>query len=157
MSPSRRTRRRRGWSIWGGGKEGVEFLECRLRKYRSGPYPDRMFLQRWPSPRSMEHLRSRIRELTNARRDGVKNARRLIARLNPVLWGWANYFRTGNASRKFYQVDHYVQQRLALFLARRHGLRRSHGGVARWSFGWFWGLGLYRLTGTVRYPSAAHA
>jgi len=141
----------------GWGKEGVEFLGCWLRKCRSVRYPGRMYLQRWPSPRSMKRLRSRIRELTDARRNGVKDVRVLIARLNPLLRGWGNYFRTGNATRKFNQIDHYVRQRLGLFLARRRGLRHRHGAVARWPFGWFWGLGLHRLFGTVRYPGAAHA
>ncbi len=142
----------------GWGKESFEFLGCRLRKRRSVRYPGRMFLQRWPSPRSMRRVRARIRELTDARHDGVKDVRELIARLNPVLRGWGNYFRTGNATRKFNQIDHYVRQRLGLFLARRRGLRKCrHGAVACWSFDWFWGHGLYRLFGTVRYPDAAHA
>ena len=32
----------------------------------------------------------------------------MIASLNPVLRGWCNYFRTGNAAIKFGQVDAYV-------------------------------------------------
>src|SRR5437867_1038727 len=109
----------------GWGRESFEFLGCRLRKCRSVRYPGRMFLQRWPSPRSMGRLRARIRELTDARRNGVKDVRVLIARLNPVLRGWGNYFRTGNATRKFTQIDHYVWQRLGLFLARRRAAHRA--------------------------------
>lgn len=140
-----------------GGQESFEFLGCRLRKYRSVRYPGRMFLQRWPSPRSMKRLRSRIRELTDARHSGVKDVRVIIARLNPVLRGWGNYFRTGNASLKFNQIDHYVRQRLGLFLARRRGFQDRHVAISRWSFAWLRGLGLHRLTGTVRYPGTAHA
>ena len=105
----------------------------------------------------MTRLRARIRALTDARRGGVKDVRVLIARLNPVLRGWGNYFRTGNASLKFNQIDHYVHQRLGLFLARRRGLRYRHGAISRWSFAWFGELGLHRLKGTVRYPGFAHA
>jgi len=105
----------------------------------------------------MTRLRARIRALTDARHSGVKDVRVLIARLNPVLRGWGNYFRTGNATLKFNQMDHYVRQRLGLFLARRRGFRDRHGAISRWSFAWFWGLGLHRLFGTVRYPGAAHA
>jgi group II intron reverse transcriptase/maturase len=140
-----------------GGTGSFEFLGCRLKKCRSVRYPGRLYLQRWPSPRSMTQLRARIRELTDARYSGVKDVRVVIARLNPVLRGWGNYFRTGNATLKFNQVDHYVRQRLGLLLARRHGLRYRHGAISRWSFDWFRGLGLYRLFGTVRYPGAAHA
>ena len=141
----------------GGGQESFEFLGCRLKKCRSVRYPGRMYLQRWPSPRSMKRLRARIRELTDARHSGVKDVRDLIARLNPVLRGWGNYFRTGNATLKFNQMDHYVRQRLGLFLARRRGCRNRHGAISRWSFEWLRGLGLHRLFGTVRYPGAAHA
>jgi RNA-directed DNA polymerase len=141
----------------GGGKESFEFLGCRLKKCRSVRYPGRMFLQRWPSPRSMKRLRAHIRELTDARHSGVKDVRVVIARLNPVLRGWGNYFRTGNATLKFNQVDHYVWQRLGLLLARRHGLQDRHAAISRWSFDWLRGLGLHRLFGTVRYPGAAHA
>jgi len=140
-----------------GGQESFEFLGCRLKKYRSVRYPGWMFLQRWPSPRSMKRLRARIRELTDARHSGVKDVQVLIARLNPVLRGWGNYFRTGNATLKFNQIDHDGRQRLGLFLARRHGLRDRHVAIFRWSFNWLWGLGLHRLFGTVRYPGAAHA
>ncbi len=141
----------------GGGNESFEFLGCRLKKCRSVRYPGRLYLQRWPSPRSMKRLRTRIRELTDARRSGVKDVRVLIARLNPVLRGWGNYFRTGNATLKFNQIDHYVRQRLGLFLARRRGLRNRHVAISRWSFDWLRELGLHRLFGTVRYPGAAHA
>ena len=96
----------------------------------------------------MERLRRRIRELTDARHSGVKDVRVLIARLNPLLRGWGNYFFTGNATLKFNQIDHYVRQRLGLFLARRRGLRYRHGAIARWSFDWLRGLGLHRLFGT---------
>ena len=140
-----------------GGKASFEFLGCRLKKYRSVRYPGRMFLQRWPSPRSMKRLRTRIRELTDARRSGVKDVREVIAWLNPVLRGWGNYFRTGNATLKFNQMDHYVRQRLGLFLARRRGYQDRHVAISQWSFDWLWGLGLHRLYGTVRYPGAAHA
>src|SRR5437870_12883466 len=102
-----------------------------------------MFLQRWPSPRSMGRLRARTRELTDARRNGVRDVRVLIARLNPVLRGWGNYFRTGNATRMFTQIDHYAWQRLGLFPARRRGVRRHRtGAVTSWPFDWSWGLAL---------------
>jgi len=141
----------------GWGKESFDFLGCRLRKQRSVRYAGRMYLQRWPAPRSMKRIRARIRELTDARRNGVKDVQVLIAWLNPVLRGWGNYFRTGNATLKFHQIDRYVWQRLGLFLARRRGLRHKHAAISRWSFDWFGELGLHRLLGTVRYPGAAHA
>src|SRR5213080_2530927 len=114
-----------------------------------------MFVQRWPSPRSMRRVRARIRELTDARHDGVKDVRELIARLNPILRGWGNYFRTGNAARKFNQMDSYVWRRLKHFMTRRKGRDLRAGEFKEWTREWFWNLGLHRLRGTVRYPEAA--
>ena len=31
--------------------------------------------------------------------------RDVITELNPILRGWGNYFRTGNAAKKFRQID----------------------------------------------------
>src|SRR5437879_13511716 len=52
----------------GWGKESFEFLGCRLRKCRSVRYPGRVFLQRWPSPRSLGRLRAGIREHSDSGR-----------------------------------------------------------------------------------------
>ena len=38
--------------------------------------------------------------------------------------GWGNYFRAGNASWKFQQVDRYVNQRLVQLLRQVRGRRR---------------------------------
>jgi hypothetical protein len=43
---------------------------------------------------------------------GSERHSRIIGDLNPVLRGWGNYFCTGNASRKFNQLDEYVYDRL---------------------------------------------
>src|SRR6185312_12593159 len=95
------------------GKEGFDFLGCHLHMRMSGRLWEqkrirRYYLQRWPSARSMKRVRSRVKELTDSSRNGVKDVRVLMGGLNPVLRGWGNYFRTGNAARKFNQLDKYV-------------------------------------------------
>jgi RNA-directed DNA polymerase len=139
---------------WGG--EGFEFLGCRLRKRLSGPIWERSrrrvyFLHRWPSPRAMKRVRARVRELTPRRRCH-EDLRGVIASLNPVLHGWGQYFRTGNASRQFLQVDRYVADRLRGLLRKRHDLQRP---AARWDAEFFVGLGLHHLRGTIQYPGMA--
>ncbi|MGK3960824.1 group II intron maturase-specific domain-containing protein [Sorangium sp. So ce118] len=49
-------------------------------------------------------------------RNGVQDVPELIRDLNPVLRGWGNYFRTGNAATKFDQIDDYARRRLRDFL-----------------------------------------
>lgn len=105
----------------------------------------------------MKRIRARIRGYLDAGRSGVKDVQVLIAQLNPVLRGWGDYFRTGNATLKFTQLDHYVHHRLGLFSARRRGIRHRHAMVCTLPFDWFWRLGLDRLSGTVGYPGPAHA
>jgi RNA-directed DNA polymerase len=81
--------------------------------------------------------------------------RLVIEGLNPLLRGWGNYFRTGNAAAKFQQADDYVVGRLRSLMIKKRG-RNLHAGQAdRWDEDWFNGHGLYRLRGTVRYPKAA--
>jgi hypothetical protein len=36
----------------------------------------------------------------------------VISDLNPILRGWGEYFRAGNAARSFNQIDSYVYERL---------------------------------------------
>ena len=136
------------------GRGRFEFLGCTLRKKRSIlRNPRRAYLRRWPSPKAMKRVRSRIHELTDRRRAGAKLPA-IIAQLNPVLRGWGNYFRTGNADRKFNQVDHYVRYRLCSWLRRRGG-QRTRFCLDKWPFERFIGMGLHRLLGTVCYPAQA--
>jgi hypothetical protein len=135
------------------GQGSLVFLGCTIRKKRSiQRNPRRHYLQRWPSPKARKRIRCRVRELTERRRSG-RDVKQVIAELNPVLRGWGNYFRTGNAERKFNQLDSYVYGRLARWMQRRGGQRP--GRVEKWTHDRFVGMGLHRLRGTVKYP--AHA
>ena len=142
------------------GKQGFDFLGCHLHKRMSGRIWERdhkavYFLNRWPSSRSMRRLKDRVRELTDRRWSGVKDVREIIARLNPHLRGWGNYFRNGNAAEKFNQADSHVWRRLRRFLIRRAGRNLRPGQTETWTRDFFRNLGLYRLLGTIRYPERA--
>jgi hypothetical protein len=138
-----------------GGKGSFVFLGCTIRKKRSIlRNPRRAFMQRWPSPKAMKRLQTRVHELTEARLSGVRDVGEIIASLNPVLRGWGNYFRTGNADRKFNQADTYVHERVCHWLKRRGGQR-----ARVWSEDWprerLYEMGLHRMMGTVCYPTKA--
>ena len=137
------------------GKESFEFLGCTIRKRRSIQRNPRWhFVQRWPSPKAMKRICERVHELTNARRSGTRDVKQMIASLNPVLRGWGNYFRTGNADAKFNRVDDYVHRRLQRWLSRRGG-QRSSFRLAKWPPQRFYDMGLYCLQGRVSYPAQA--
>jgi RNA-directed DNA polymerase len=140
------------------GKEGFDFLGCHLHKRLSGAIWERdrkrlYFLHRQPSQRSMQRIRQRVKELTPRGRCHA-DIRDVLADLNPVLRGWGNYFRTGNAARRFNQLDTYVWLRLRALRVKRKGRNLRPGEADRWSREYFQNLGLHRLRGTVRYPEA---
>ncbi len=75
---------------------------------------------------------------------------------NRFLRGWGAYFRYGNSTQQFKQLDRYVFERIAHFIARKHKSRTWRRGMvdlieSRTK------LGIHRLAGTVRYASAQAA
>jgi hypothetical protein len=140
------------------GKQGFVFLGCHLRIVRSH-FKGREYLFRWPSSRAMKRIRGSVRELTARRRwAGLQDIRQVVEVLNPRLRGWGNYFRTGNASWKFQQVDRYVNQRLVRLLPHVRGWRYRPFNLREWPPARFADvLGLHRLVGTIRYPGFVRA
>lgn len=140
------------------GREGFDFLGWHFHARLSGPMWERgirrYYLHRWPSQRSMKRVRSKVKALTG-RRSIHRDVRDVIADLHPILRGWGNYFRTGNAAKKFNQLDSYVWKRLRRLLVKRYGRNLHAGRADAWTRDWFESHGLYRLRGTVRYPGAA--
>ena len=135
------------------GKEGFVFLGCTIRKKRSIlRAPGKHYMQRWPSPKATKKLRDRVRELTDARQSG-KDVKQIIAELNPVLRGWGNYFRTGNADREFNKLESFVVLRMRRWQYRRGGQRATRQKA--WTRNQLYGMGLHRLQGTVCYPTQA--
>ena len=141
------------------GREGLDFLGCHFRARMSGRQWEqrrivRYYLHRWSSQRAMKRLWEKIRDRTGRNRVGA-DIREVIADLNPLLRGWGNYFRTGNAAVKFRQVDRHVAWRLKRLLIKKRGRNLRAGQAGQWTEEWLHGLGLVKLSGTIRYPKAA--
>jgi group II intron reverse transcriptase/maturase len=136
------------------GKASFVFLGCTHRKRRSiQRNPRAHYMHRWPSPRAMTKLRERIHDLTRVG-NGASDVKDVIASLNPVLLGWANYFRTGTADREFHLIDDYAFLRIRQWLRRRGGQRPRFQGT-RWPADRLYAMGLHRLRGRVQYPVQA--
>jgi RNA-directed DNA polymerase len=141
------------------GREGLDFLGCHFRARMSGRLWEhkrivRYYLHRWPSQTAMARVRDKVRDRTGRNRVGI-DIRIIIAELNPILRGWGNYFRTGNAADKFRQIDRYVAWRLFRLMVKKRGRNLRAGQADQWTEEWFNGHGLHRLRGTIRYPKAA--
>jgi group II intron reverse transcriptase/maturase len=145
------------------GKDGFDFLGCHLRIVKSH-FKGRTYLFRWPSAKAMRNVRAKVRDLTDRRRRAsLKDVDEVIADLNPVLKGWGNYFRTGNASKQFTQIDHYVWRRIIRMLGKQRGF---HGHRLAWRVAQqrrAWPMeklrahGLHQLLGTIQYPGSKTA
>src|ERR1039458_143972 len=135
-----------------GGAEGFDFLGFHHRMVKSWKKSGRYWLHKWPSDRAMGSIRAKVRVLTSPSRVGA-DLGVVVEDLNPVLRGWGAYFRQGNSSAKFGAVDTYVHERMARLASRKHGLRGINW-LDRFTWDWLGDLGIYRLTGTVRYPNA---
>jgi RNA-directed DNA polymerase len=141
------------------GKEGFDFLGCHLRARMSGKLWEqkriiRYYLHRWPSQRSMKRARARVKAMTGRSQVG-QQLEAVIARLNLFLRGWGNYFRNGNATNKFVEMDRYVAWRLHRLLVKQRGRNLRAGQADKWTRTWFHDQGLHKLMGTIRYPKAA--
>ena len=101
------------------GKQGFNFLGFYHRRVKSKKYK-KFYTQRWPGDKAMKSIRTSIRGLLANRAILNWSIEEVIQVLNPILGGWMNYFKYGNSSRKFGELDRYVQERLALWWSKKH-------------------------------------
>ncbi len=107
--------------------ESFGFLgfQIRLGRTRAGrPMP-----LREPQMKKRTALLRELKEVfRNSRSHPVQ---KVIAKINPMLRGWVNYFAIGNASRCLQYVRNYVEERIRRHLAR--ACQRRGFGWKRWS------------------------
>ena len=135
------------------GQEGFVFLGFEHRMRESRKWRGRWYLNRWPSPRAMASIKAKVKQRT-ARRFASLPLEAVVESLNPVLRGWGAYFRYGNSSQKFSAIDSYVHLRMATLASTKHGLH-GRNWATRFTYGWMTDLGVYRLSGKVRYRAAS--
>jgi len=76
--------------------QGVDFLGFEIRRYRGK-------LLTKPSKDALRRIRKRLSQEVTALRGA--NADAVIARLNPIITGWAAYYRIGVSKRAFGALD----------------------------------------------------
>jgi len=80
--------------------EGFDFLGFNVRRYRNG----KLLIK--PSPAAVKRLRKRLAAEMRSLRGS--NAAAVIAALNPIIRGWAAYYRGVVSSEIFNTLDNYV-------------------------------------------------
>ena len=99
--------------------EGFDFLGVNVRRYRNG----KLLIK--PSSAAIRRLRSRLAAEMRALRGS--NAAAVIAALNPVIRGWAAYYRGVVSSKIFSELDNYAWK-----LTWRWAKRTHCGKPKRW-------------------------
>jgi RNA-directed DNA polymerase len=79
--------------------EGFDFLGVTVRRYHG-----KLLIK--PSKAAVRRIRERLRAEMRSLRG--TNAQAVIARLNPIVRGWAAYYRTVVSSEIFTALDHYL-------------------------------------------------
>jgi RNA-directed DNA polymerase len=108
--------------------EGFDFLGFHIRRYPNG----KLLIK--PSKAAMNRIRKRLREVFRAMRGATTLA--LIRTLNPIIRGWAAYYRTQVSSRAFARLDDYVWRLAYKWAKHRHPRKPKKWIVARY-FGQF--------------------
>jgi RNA-directed DNA polymerase len=103
-----------------------------------------------PRPKKVTSLLRQIRDTLHASRNLRVQA--AVARVNPILRGWVNYFRVGNSSQAFGKVERHVEHKVRRFAAKQS--KRKGLGWKRWSSDLVYGeWGLFRDY-RLHYPNA---
>jgi RNA-directed DNA polymerase len=129
--------------------EGFTFLGFEYRRILS-------FRQKWlpyyaPKLKKRTALFEKLREVF---RQHVRwPVEIVIAKINPILRGWVNYFRIGHSSICFGVVKRWVEEKVRRHLMRARG--RKGFGWTRWSSEWLYDrLGLFNHYQLRRWSGA---
>ncbi len=91
--------------------EGFDFLGFHIRKLNGK-------LKVTPSKSSIKGFKSKVKR--QVQHSGHLAQEALISNLNAVIRGWANYYRYGNSSRVYSDLDHYLWKLTWQWAKRRH-------------------------------------
>ena len=119
---------------------GFDFLGYHFERSRH-----KRKINRWPSTKSMQRFKDKIRLLT--KRCNGHSFDEIITRSNPIITGWMEYFKHSNEST-FRTLDSWIRMRIRSILRKRSGRRGRGRGYdhCRWTNNFFAERGLFSLT-----------
>lgn len=76
----------------------------------------------YPAPKAMNSVKKKIREaVSTGQHWELPNL--IKERVNPILRGWGNYFKTGNSRKHFLSIANYTVYTLCIMLRKKHKKR----------------------------------
>jgi len=112
--------------------EGFDFLGFTVKHYKSARKKAGYKLLITPSRKSVAGKREELREVWRQLRG--QNVATALWKLNPIVRGWANYFRIGVSSKVFTRMDAFMYHRQLRYVKRAH-----HGKSRAWRQARYWG------------------
>ena len=98
--------------------QGFDFLGHNIRHYKDKSSKTGYKLLTKPSKKAIKEIRHKIRQTwLKYKSNQVKE---LIAKLNPIIRGWANYHRKGVARKIFESLDQWMHTRARRYAKRKH-------------------------------------
>jgi RNA-directed DNA polymerase len=91
---------------------GFDFLGCNIRRYPCG----KLLIK--PSKTAVTRIRRRLAEEMRSLRGAAPAV--IIGRLNPIITGWAAYYRGVVSTQTFHTLDHYLWRLTYRWALRRH-------------------------------------
>ncbi len=108
-------------------QEGYDFLGFNVRRYRQ-----KLLIK--PSKTAIRRIRKRLRD--ELRSLHGSNATAVLKRLNPIIRGWAAYYRTQVSAVAFGKLDTYLWRLTSKWAKRSHSTKPAYWVFARY-FGTF--------------------
>ena len=97
---------------------GFDFLGFTIRHYKSRNTRTGWKLLITPSKGSVQELRDKLRKTWHSLKGQSINV--TVWRLNPVIRGWSNYYRTVVASKTFSKLDNWMFRREIRYVNHKH-------------------------------------
>jgi len=121
----------------------VEFLGYELSEQHSEK-TGRRYIRRRPSKKSCQNLRDRIREELH-HWSTWRDTGEVVTRVNRIVRGWGNYFHSDHSTEVFRSMNHWLGNRLRIWLSKKHKLRHKSKWVSYPDETLYEEIGLYRL------------
>lgn len=112
--------------------EGFNFLGFNIRHYRSSNTKTGWKLLTKPSKEAVQKHREKMKQEWEAAHGCT--VQKILWRFNPIVRGWANYYRTGTAKETFTKLDNWMYQKEV-----RHGKRTHPHKPKKWRQQKYWG------------------
>lgn len=125
--------------------DGFDFLGHHIRRM---PYRKRLIGWTFPSKKSVESIKRKIKNLTTSSTVN-RTLTQVLQAINPVLRGWGNYFRFDASKNVLGYVGHFAWWRIFRWLMKKHPKRGRREIKARY-YGKGWtpragGVGLFDI------------